>query len=317
MRVQGWSDHRAGVGRFCFPVIILAAGLLVPQLSHAQDRALSGVTGSRLLMLSPQTLGDVQAHTAVRTNARMATALYSAGAERVGQTPEVDEARLIWDIGFGAGDDIEFGASLSGGYSRPDDVTQRISLERAMAYGRMSMDRPDNTTEFAISFGLGRQMRLPGTIFAELGTQYGWARQGKLLWDVDGWVSADLPPGDPAILTLGAAMGPLWQPNDVFDLSIEALASVANRPHIQGVPEDALSWKLGGALQMGFAFADGHRIELGFSQTAFGAGVRETTAGHLNWRYAWQTDDGLLRLDDDGGASPEPAEWEYSSPTEE
>ena len=286
--------------------LLLLFGLVRPATVEARERILSGITSERLLMVDPEVLGPVDAQTAVRTRARFRTGELNADRERAGETPDISALLLIWDLSFGGGDNLEFGASLSGGYTKTvDPETERISLERGVAFGRFAARRGEEGPLIAATFAFGRQLRLPGNLFAELGAQFGWRHGWPLAWDVDVWLAAELPSGEKTILFGGVGAGPSWRPTDWFDLSLEVTGGLSNRPELSSVGSDVIAWDIGAALQASFTIAERHCISIGIERTLYGAAIPETISAHLGWRFEWTTDDGLLRLDNDDSSSPE------------
>lgn len=291
---------------------------LVPSVTEAHERVLGGITAERLLLLNPEVLGAVEAQTAVRTRARFDTGQFDSDRTRSGSSPDLSSLVLIWDLSFGGADALEFGASLSGGYAHdPDGSSERISLERAIAFGRFGAKRDEEGPLIAATFAIGRQLWWPGALFAELSGQFGWKHAWPLSWDVDVWLAAQIPSGEPTIIIGGVGAGPSWHPLDWFELSFELSGSVANEPEIDEPGTDAVSWDVSTALLVGFTFAERHCISLGAERTLYGAAIRETLAAHLVWRFEWETDDGLLRLDNDGSLIPEQEQVESPPPPED
>lgn len=298
--------------------LVLWFGALYPASSEALERVLGGITSERLLMINPEVLGPVEAQTAVRTRARFQTGQFDVDRIRAGETPDLSALVLVWDLSFGGGDALEFGASLSGGYTRSvDGLTERISLERGIAFGRFAAKRDEDGSLIAATFAVGRQLWLPGNLLAELGGQFGWRHGWPLSWDVDVWVAVELPKGEKTILFGGVGAGPWWHPTDWFDLSFEVMGRVANSTEIGDSGQEAVAWDTSAALQAGFSFGERHCISVGVERTLYGASVRETLAAHLVWRFEWETEEGLLRLDNDGSLIPEPEQTESPAPSED
>ncbi len=295
------------VWKLCAIGLVVGLALVYGHPSHGQERPLAGFSAGRPMTVSPHVLDSVDAQTGVRTNARFSTGDWVESLERSAHSAELNALRLVWDLSFGAGDQLEFGASISGAYDRPEPGSQNIRLDRAVAFGRYAFDRGEDGAPIAFTFGLGRNLYLPGAMFAELGAQLGWNANRELAWNLDAWGATEIPNNAETVFFAGIGGGPRWQPVGWFDLGLDFVGSVSSLSD-ESADSDSLAWELRTGLQSGFTFAESHRIELAAERTLVGASIEEIVTVHLNWRFVWSTDDGLLTLDDDGGPPPEPPE---------
>jgi hypothetical protein len=209
---------------------------------------------------------------------------------------------LNTDFVFAHSADVELGARLGGSYWR-GDLQSDFGLDFAGVLAKFRLSDGTSGPRFALGAALGRAFRTPGAVALEGGGFLGFDL-GDVV-DLDGQidVSLYLPEEQDAFLGGGVRLGPLWQPVDLLNVAFDVSGELSQWPE----STDLLTWSVEAALRVGFQLG-GHELALSGRRHLIGARLDEETAAVLTWRFVWVTEEGLLRLDNDGGPSPEPEE---------
>jgi hypothetical protein len=291
-------------------VATLATLLLMISLeaapASAQIGLLQGLSHQRTLMGSPRLLGGEDAQVRVTLDGAYRTADFDAEAQRREREALLRQVLLDTDVTFGYGPRLEVGARFGLSYWRGDD-SERLGFDYAGVLGKVRLSGQESRWQTAIGFALGKAFRAPGEAAVEVAALAGLDVAPPSL-ELDGQVSffASLPEQNDNTFGMGLALGPLWRPVERLALSLDVAGQLS-----QWVEDnDRLTWSVETALRLGVDLGRGHELALSGRRVLIGARVEEQTAAVLTWRLVWSTAGGLLRLDDEGGPSPEPAEWE-------
>lgn len=294
--MAAWVAALAGVG---------ALGAGAPAVL-AQERLGSAIPGPHIDAGDPENLDATGAVVRLRLDGTLSTGVYDAEGQRASASPRLARSRFIFDAAFGTSEDICFGASLGLLYESLAEGDSRLVMGDAVILGRYQALDGEEGPLMSITLAVGRPLRTPGGLFAELGLDVGLETEGPR-WDFSAYVSGAFPEDGPDLLGGGAAIAPLWRFGDSASLSLE-LTGRARTSGIEG--DDRPSWHVGAGARADLSVADEHRLGLALTRTIWAARELEATSAQLLWTFGWDTGDGLLRLDNDGGPSPEPAEWE-------
>jgi hypothetical protein len=269
-----------------------------------QERLGSAIPGPHIDAGDPENLGATGAVVRLRLDGALSTGAYDAEGQRESVSARLTRSRFLFDAAFGASDEICFGASLGLLYESLAEGDSRLVMGDAVILGRyQALDGLDGGPLMSVTLAVGRPLRAPGGLFAELGVDVGLVTDGPR-WDLSAYLSGAFPEDGPDLLGGGAAIAPVWRFGDSASLSLE-LTGRARTSGLEG--DDRPTWHVGAGARADLSVAAEHQLGLALTRT-----IREleSTSAQLLWTFAWDTDDGLLRLDDDGGPSPEPAEWE-------
>lgn len=278
-----------------------------PSASVAQPSLLAGVSGDRVFVGGAELIDSVDAQMDFWLDGAIETAEFSDSVERSELSDGEESLRLTWDTVFGAGEGLAFGGRFQFSYSQ-SSVQDRLGPDLAGILGKFQLGDPARPVPIALIVGAGKEF-IDSDTMLEAAVAFGF--QPHENWDVDlsPFVLFRMSTLSDTTLTGGFVVSPAWYPNDWFTLVLDTSGQTAIE-----LETDDLSWQLDTALRAGFTVADGHEIIVGGRRTLIGGAAVEETGAFLAWRYRWTTEGGLLRLDYDGGPSPEPAEWEGAEP---
>ncbi|MCA9561950.1 MAG: hypothetical protein KC561_00610 [Myxococcales bacterium] len=290
MRCSGWTLAGA-----------IVALLLGSTSANAQEQDLEGLSGPHMRVGSGRGLGPVEAFTRLRSYVVQFHDAFDADGSRLGGSTRLARVGLIWDISFGAGSDLEFGASLSGSYKK-DVSSEEISFDRAALMARYAIWDGSDGDWLSVAFSFARAFTGSSDNRAELALLYGTGLSDTLAIDLQAGLGLDIHSASSYDYEAVVGVAPIWRPNDWFGWSIGVGGSVGGRDG-----QDDINWQVDASSRFGFRFGR-NEIALGVAHTPLGALNSSETTYLLSWNLNWITDDGFLTLDNDGGPSPEPEE---------